>query len=114
MVYKAIKKNRFRKKYRCLSTGAAQTYDIADFYPFNDHRDDHDRDAPPMETRGGFDGHRRFASTGGYEINGDGYDFKYDYEAKSDVGRYISSPPHHIQSKRLGSHRMFSCITGAT
>ncbi|XP_021752304.1 uncharacterized protein LOC110717827 [Chenopodium quinoa] len=116
MVYKVIKRNKVRRQYRCLSVGAAQTYNIADFYDYgNEH--DHDQGATydvvtRSEPSGGvFDGrshgHRRYGSTGEY-----GYNFNYDHDNEVyGVGRNSSSPPKQIM-KRYRSHRMFSCLTG--
>ncbi|KMT07019.1 hypothetical protein BVRB_6g153500 [Beta vulgaris subsp. vulgaris] len=109
MLFKAIKKNKIRRKYKCLSMGVAQTYHIADFY-------DHDQDdmlyAHHIETRDKFndderrDGHRRRSSSAGeYGIN------YYHGEVNDHVGK-VSSPPKQI-IKRYRSHRMFSCFTGA-
>lgn len=35
LVYKTIKRTKTRRKYECLSFGAANTYDIENFYPKN-------------------------------------------------------------------------------
>lgn len=127
LVCKAIKRNMTRRQYRCLSKGNAQTYNIADFYGFDgdnrdgdDHDDDRDRVgkfySPQIETRGGFDtrsdGHRRSMSTG-HKLNG-GYNFNYEYEGHGGINGGFSTPPPNVQLKRFGSHRMFSCVTGAT
>ncbi|KAI4342843.1 hypothetical protein MLD38_027411 [Melastoma candidum] len=33
MLYRAIKRNRVRSRYECLSSASAPTYDVSDFYP---------------------------------------------------------------------------------
>ncbi|KAL0432841.1 UNVERIFIED_CONTAM: hypothetical protein Slati_2618400 [Sesamum latifolium] len=40
MVYKSLKKTRTRRRYECLSAGAAQTYNIQDFCTNDDYDDD--------------------------------------------------------------------------
>ncbi|KMT15587.1 hypothetical protein BVRB_3g059370 [Beta vulgaris subsp. vulgaris] len=122
MVFKAIKRNKVRRQYRCLSVGATQTYNLADFYDIAEqhHNQDHNHDqrgefyAPRSERRGEFEGrrsgHRRFGSAGEYGSNV-GYNFKYDHDDGNGVGRISTSPSKQI-IKRYRSHRMFSCITG--
>ncbi|KAK9705951.1 hypothetical protein RND81_07G094600 [Saponaria officinalis] len=119
MLYKAIKKNNIRRKYRCLSTGHSKSYE---FYDHIDHEfrvvDDQKIYDNPMETRGGYDrdrkkGHRRFGSTRdlGVKINEDEFNnFNYGYEYKKEIG-WCFSPPKQLV-KRSKSHRMFSCIIG--
>ncbi|KAJ7957143.1 RNA-binding protein [Quillaja saponaria] len=63
MVYRAIKKNKTRRKYRCLSTGAAQSYsNIDDFHSENR--------SPQKQKVSDFhpekNGHRRYKSVGDY------------------------------------------------
>ncbi|KAG6664904.1 hypothetical protein CIPAW_02G125200 [Carya illinoinensis] len=70
MVYKAIKRNRVRRKYRCLSSGDAQSYNIADFY-INDQS--HVYTLPSTQKIGGGlhierNGHRRHSSVGDYGV----------------------------------------------
>uniref|UniRef100_A0A7C9E2M3 Uncharacterized protein n=1 Tax=Opuntia streptacantha TaxID=393608 RepID=A0A7C9E2M3_OPUST len=129
LVCKAIKRSNTKRQYRCLSKGNAQTYNIADFYGYDvDNHDgdddDHDRVgkfySPQIETRGAFDarrdGHRRSMSTG-YKING-GYNLNYEHEGHGGgIHGGLSTPPPpppNMQLKRFSSHRMFSCVTGAT
>ncbi|CAO2821721.1 unnamed protein product [Amaranthus hypochondriacus] len=112
MFFRAIKKNKIRRQYRCLSMGNAQTYNLIDFY---DHDQNHGFYSNEMQPRGG---HRRFASTGEFGING-GYNFNYDHDHDHDhhdggFGRFNSPPNNKQIIKRYGSHRLFSCITGAT
>ncbi|XP_057527410.1 uncharacterized protein LOC130806378 isoform X1 [Amaranthus tricolor] len=95
MVFRAIKRNKIRSQYRCLSVGATQTYNLADFY--DDHQiihHDHDHEqngnklySTEMQPRG--EGHRRrFSSAGEMGING-GYNnnfIKYDHHDESNGG----------------------------
>ncbi|CAO2838315.1 unnamed protein product [Amaranthus hypochondriacus] len=116
MVFRAIKRNKIRSQYRCLSVGATQTYNLADFY--DDHQiihHDHDQNgnklySTEMQPRG--EGHRRrFSSAGEMGING-GYND--NFESNGGVGRFTSPPNNNQIIKRYTSHKMFSCITGAT
>ncbi|KNA11208.1 hypothetical protein SOVF_137250 [Spinacia oleracea] len=115
MLFKAVKKNKIRRQYRCLSMGAAQTYNLADFYDYGEHDQYHHQggklettDAPRPRTEarnnefeGRSKGHRRYGSSvGEYGVNGERYDERYG----------VVSPPKQI-IKRYTSHRMFSCIT---
>ncbi|KAL1559226.1 hypothetical protein AAHA92_09591 [Salvia divinorum] len=109
LVYKSLKKSHTRRKYECLSSGAAaQPYNIADFYMKDDDRDreyigrrgsttpgPHDMQSGHREAH-----HRRCSSVvieGGRGFASDG-----------------SAPPTpKKQIVRFRSHRMLSCITGA-
>ncbi|XP_057546841.1 uncharacterized protein LOC130825568 [Amaranthus tricolor] len=118
MVFRAIKKNKIRRQYRCLSMGNSQTYNLVDFYDDHDHNQNHRFYSTEMQPRGGSkesrNGHRRFASTGEFGING-GYNFNYDHDHHDGGFGRFNSPPNNKQIiKRYGSHRLFSCITGAT
>ncbi|XP_041995683.1 uncharacterized protein LOC121745798 [Salvia splendens] len=104
LVYKSLKKSQTRRKYECLSSGAAaQPYNIADFYMKDDSLD---REfigrrgsvAGPHDTQSGH--HRRCSSV---VIEG-GRGFASDGSAH---------PPPKKQIVRFRSHRMLSCITGA-
>ncbi|PIM99612.1 hypothetical protein CDL12_27892 [Handroanthus impetiginosus] len=103
MVYKSLKKNMTRKQYESLSSGAAQTYNIGDFYR-KDGADHHyfsnqDYTIPGSEpekipglrwTR-----HRRCNSA---QVKG--------FASKDGAAK-------QKQLLRFRSHRMFSCVTGA-
>lgn len=111
MVFKAIKKNKTRRQYECLSSGAAQSYNAADF---NSNIIAHQnsmyvtRSGEKMEPG---HGHRRHKSVGdfyaGYSAaNGGGFG--------GGGGGGGSPPPRAKQLVRFRSHRMFSCVTGAS
>ncbi|GKV06175.1 hypothetical protein SLEP1_g18093 [Rubroshorea leprosula] len=105
MVYKAIKRNRTHRRYQCLSTGAAQSYNIADFYMDGQS---HVHLTSSTEKAGSFQPesdshHRRYKSMG---------DFSVGFPSM-DHSRTDASPKASKQLVRFGSHRMFSCVTGA-
>ncbi|KAJ7945197.1 RNA-binding protein [Quillaja saponaria] len=101
MVYKAIKKDNIRRKYRCLSTGVAQSYNIDDFY--------HEYHLTPSsqmvndfhEERNG--DHRPFKSV-------EDYGFRSSTPQKNQGG--VSGSPNSKQILRFGSRKMFSCVSG--
>ncbi|GKU92303.1 hypothetical protein SLEP1_g6050 [Rubroshorea leprosula] len=101
MVFKAIKKNRTRRQYQCLSTVAAQTYNIADFY-----MDGHSPVylASSAEKAGsihpeGSSHHRRYKSVSNF--------------SSMDCSRAGASPEMGKKLVRFRSHKIFSCVTGA-
>ncbi|KAG2722359.1 hypothetical protein I3760_02G124900 [Carya illinoinensis] len=103
MVYKAIKRNRVRRKYRCLSSGDAQSYNIADFY-INDQS--HVYTLPSTQKIGGGlhierNGHRRHSSVGDYGVG-----------FSPPEGKRMESAPAPKGLVRFRSHRLFSCVTG--
>ncbi|XP_041989741.1 uncharacterized protein LOC121741113 [Salvia splendens] len=109
LVYKSLKKSQTRRKYECLSSGAAaQPYNIADFYMTDDNLDREyigrrgSATPGPHDTQSGHSGahHRRCSSV---VIEG-GRGFASDGRAH---------PPPKKQIVRFRSHRMLSCITGA-
>lgn len=112
MVYRAIKRTRTRSRYECLSSGAAQTYNITDFYVSNyGTPEPHLYPAGDCNSVGGRTvgrfgyGHRRYNSVGDLSFS------RNDHEFDRRIG------PKQQQQKQLvrfRSHRMFSCITGAT
>ncbi|KAL7085800.1 hypothetical protein ACP275_14G300100 [Erythranthe tilingii] len=105
MVYKSLKKNKIRRKYECLSYGAAatQTYNIEDFCTNDDH------DGIIMLETGGVPAlrgphhhhnHRRYNSVHVDYLKGYSSEHDHAYKAK--------------QLVRFRSHRMLSsCLTGA-
>ncbi|XP_017976357.1 PREDICTED: uncharacterized protein LOC18597397 [Theobroma cacao] len=106
LVYRTLKKNKTRRQYQCLSSGAAQTYNIADF--------DVDGQSPvymkpsTAEKSCGLktqrNGHRRHVSMG---------DFSMGYSSADGMKTGASPTPPAPKLKRFRSHRMFSCVTGA-
>ncbi|KAI3470274.1 hypothetical protein Pfo_026937 [Paulownia fortunei] len=108
MVYKSLKKNKTRRKYECLSSGAAShTYNIADFYIKDDHHDYFSKKQeyviPGPDKVSGLRGahHRRYNSV---HVIGRGRGFALEEEA-------AAAKPKQLV--RFRSHRMLSCITGA-
>ncbi|KAK8599771.1 hypothetical protein V6N13_060406 [Hibiscus sabdariffa] len=98
LVYRTLKKAKTRRQYECLSAGAAQTYNIADFYvrtPGSNqtHFYMESNSDSVAEKNIGSRGHRRRMSTG--DIS-DG--MKVTGCSRAPAGR-----------KR---HGMFSCVTG--
>ncbi|KAK4804283.1 hypothetical protein SAY86_004100 [Trapa natans] len=105
MVYRAIKRARTRSHYECLSSNAAQTYSIADFYVSSSYGSPTAHQLYPNRhddtTFGGgtgsrfSNGHRRHGSTGDLSFS------ERDHEQ------------NHKQLTRFRSSRMLSCLTGA-
>ncbi|KAL5782062.1 hypothetical protein ACOSP7_007091 [Xanthoceras sorbifolium] len=92
MVFKAIKKNRTRRQYECLSSDASRSYNIADFYVNGqNHVYMNTHSAEKVEER--YSHHQRHKSVGDL---------------------YVGGSPPLVQKKlvRFRSQRMFSCITG--
>ncbi|XP_050238542.1 uncharacterized protein LOC126688023 [Mercurialis annua] len=91
LVYKAIKKNKTRRNYECLSSGVA----LSDLY-INDHEDIYltNSSSNNMDRKV----HRRSYSS---------VEFSKDYRS----GTSGDSPPTK-KIVRFGSQRMFSCVRG--
>lgn len=106
MVYKAIKKTRFRRQYSHLSSEAAQTYNIADFYTDQSHMY---MMSSSTEKIGGLhvesNGHRRHKSAGAFAVG-----FSPAEDTRTEFAR---PPPNPKQLVRFRSHRLFSCVSGA-
>ncbi|KAL5735185.1 hypothetical protein ACOSP7_033046 [Xanthoceras sorbifolium] len=114
MVFKAIKKIKTRRQYECLSSGASQSYNIADFYVnaqnpiyMNMHS------AEKVEQR--YNHLRRHKSVGGSYVGYSSPAGNDHRENGSRGGGGASPPPPPVPKKfvRFRSQRMFSCITGA-
>ncbi|KAF8402433.1 hypothetical protein HHK36_013389 [Tetracentron sinense] len=105
IVYKAIKRNKTRRKYKCLSSGATQTYNIPDFYITGHTPMTLTPPPPPPEKVSRFHGegnnHRRHKSV--EEFSGGGF--------------FSPEKAPRLSKEAVGfrSHRMFSfsCINGA-
>ncbi|TXG72970.1 hypothetical protein EZV62_001549 [Acer yangbiense] len=102
MVFKAIKKNKTRRQYECLSSGASQSYNIADFYVNTTTTTTHSADKVDQQRYA--TQHRRHKSVG---------DFYVGYSSSANGGGVGSPPPVPQKLVRFRSQRMFSCITGA-
>ncbi|KAL9162740.1 hypothetical protein ABFS82_07G112800 [Erythranthe guttata] len=100
MMYKSLKKSKTRRNYECLSTGAAQAYNISDFYV---REGDHYVIAGPDKVSGlgGTPHHRRYNSV---QVAGGGAARGFEEEEEAAKSK---------QLVRFRSHRMFSCVTGA-
>ncbi|KAE8670244.1 Detected protein of unknown function [Hibiscus syriacus] len=99
LVYRTLKKTKTRRRYECLSSGATQPYNIADFYvqsptPGQTHFYTESNSNPVSEENIDRHGHRRRMSTGNITITGG------------------SRTPTGPKLTRFKSHRMFSCVTG--
>lgn len=94
IVYKSLKKKKIQRRYECLSSGAAQPYNVGDFYAVD--FDDHDRRKQELMTESGVGGafHRRCNS-----VQGDRTSMDDAYKPK--------------QLVRFRSHRMLSCLSAA-
>ncbi|XP_021740041.1 uncharacterized protein LOC110706426 [Chenopodium quinoa] len=126
MVFKAIKKNKSsRRRYKCLSMGAApmpKTQHIIDLCCQGDHHEENVKvDVPSSEiTHGEIDvtrnGHRRFGSAIEFGVN---YEYKFNHMA-NDFGRTSSSGRKQIiqrydnnNNNGYENYKLFSCFTGA-
>ncbi|KAE8022743.1 hypothetical protein FH972_008520 [Carpinus fangiana] len=105
MVYKAIKKTSFRRQYSHLSSEAAQTYNIADFYA-TDQSHVYMLSSSTTEKIGGLHiesngTHRRHKSAG--------------FSPAEDTRMEYARPPPipNKQLVRFRSLRVFSCVSGA-
>lgn len=104
LIYKSLKKNKTRRRYECLSSGSAQTYNIEDFYT----KDDNDagclsRDKYLVPDGDGVPGlhgtrHRRYNSIH--------VDHVSSFARKED--EYMPK-----QLVRFRSHKLLSCVTGS-
>ncbi|XP_055821968.1 uncharacterized protein LOC129890433 [Solanum dulcamara] len=107
LVYKTIKRSKTRRKYECLSFGAANTYNIENFYQKNSGKEYEmsSIDDQKMVDNGGGDQtekyrhHRRTQSL--------------HVEYTGGVSPEDSTPVKDKQLVKFRSHRrMFSCVTG--
>ncbi|XP_019052647.1 PREDICTED: uncharacterized protein LOC109114432 [Nelumbo nucifera] len=101
LVYKTIKRSNTRRKYKCLSSGAAQGYNhAADF-----QADRHIYLGPPPEKFAGlneeYTGHLRSQTV--KELSGGFFSSQPT----------VKEPRLSKQLVRFRSYRMFSCINGA-
>jgi hypothetical protein len=110
MVYKAIKKASFRRQYSHLSSEAAQTYNIADFYA-TDQSHVYMLSSSTTEKIGGLHieskgTHRRHKSAGPFAVG---------FSPAEDTRMEYARPPPipNKQLVRFRSHRFFSCVSGA-
>ncbi|XP_054822349.1 uncharacterized protein LOC129320778 [Prosopis cineraria] len=111
LVFRAIKKNRTRQQYHCLSSGASLSYiNMADICPQAQTQSHVYETASTQKVAhhlnaGNNHNHRhhlRHRSVGDFD-----YGFSSTQEDRTDGGS-----PTPKQLVRCGSHRMFSCING--
>ncbi|XP_010559044.1 PREDICTED: uncharacterized protein LOC104827561 [Tarenaya hassleriana] len=102
MAFKAIKRSRTRRRYECLSAGAAQSFDADDWkthfaeYPTADRS---------IETNGGrAHRHRRWSV-------GDISSFSCQEERHDGDVTGDRTSPRPGQLVRFRSHRLFSCLS---
>ncbi|XVF81074.1 hypothetical protein PTKIN_Ptkin15bG0127200 [Pterospermum kingtungense] len=112
LVYKTLKKNKTHRQYECLSSGAAQSYGVADSY-VNGQNHSHVYSIPDstgeknmdyLKNITGRNGHRRHKSMGDFSMGCTSVD-----SMKSDA----SPTPAVPKLMKFRSHKMFSCVTGA-
>lgn len=95
MVYKAIKRNRTRSNYECLSAGAAQTFNVADFYVNGA------KEKSPQSRKTQY---RRYNSVGEFS-----FQFE-DTKVDDDEFKLGGGQKQMVRSRR--HRRMFSCLSG--
>ncbi|XP_038680100.1 uncharacterized protein LOC119981138 [Tripterygium wilfordii] len=105
--FKAVRKNKTRKQYECLSAGAAHSFNIADFYingetgAYTSTGTSNDR---KIRTAGlkaeRINGHHRRSNSVG--------DFSVGFSPGIDGTKKAAQK----QIVRSRSHRIFSCVTG--
>lgn len=110
MVYRAIKKHKTRRQYKCLSSsGRDLGYNImsmAQFYPQaqgydNNYQEPSIQNVVADQTENF--GHRRYNSTG---------DFYDRFSSPHQMTRAAGGPADSKQLVRHRSHKLFSCVTG--
>ncbi|XP_057456307.1 uncharacterized protein LOC130747384 [Lotus japonicus] len=102
LVYRAIKKNRTRSQYECLSSSeAALSYNISmsEIYP---QTREHVHQIQTHEDK--INAHRRHKSVGDFYDNG----FHSSHQIRNDAAGSTSPK----QLVRFRSQRLFSCLTG--
>ncbi|RVW69061.1 hypothetical protein CK203_052175 [Vitis vinifera] len=99
VVYKAIKRSKTRRQYECLSSGAAQSYNIPDFYVSSQN---YVNTESPSEKIAGFhaerNDHRRHKSVG---------DYSNQFFSVEDRVKGAGSPP--LPPKKLVRKGMLFC-----
>uniref|UniRef100_A0A1J3DIY0 Uncharacterized protein n=1 Tax=Noccaea caerulescens TaxID=107243 RepID=A0A1J3DIY0_NOCCA len=113
LAFKAMKKNRTRRRYECLSSSGGTTkesYDDSDFFPFS-AKSDHSIVTRPSST---FDHvemnnrHRRGWSVGDFSSMSSREGRRSGGEG-GDIGFSLS---RRGQLMRNRSHKLFSCVSG--
>ncbi|XP_060173736.1 uncharacterized protein LOC132604302 [Lycium barbarum] len=111
LVYKTIKRSKTRRKYECLSFGAANTYNIEDFYPNNGYFNSTSKEYEMSSI-----GDHKVANGGGggqVENNSHRRTQSLHVAYTGGVSPEDSTPVKDKQLVRFRSHRrMFSCVTG--
>ncbi|EEF29037.1 uncharacterized protein LOC8261699 [Ricinus communis] len=105
LVYKAIKRNRTRRQYECLSSGAAFAYNPADFY-ISDAETTYTKPSSIIMEKNN-------AGTGRSKLHRRSYSSVEDLSVTgSSRRRTAGASPPRKQLVRFRSQRMFSCVTG--
>ncbi|GER38653.1 cysteine-rich venom protein LIO1 [Striga asiatica] len=95
MAYKSLKKNQERRSYECISSEAAQTYKIEDFYTKEEVDEEYHHFKPKTDNKTGSHGSSR-------EFVGRFGSFSGEDE--------VFKPKQLVRFK---SHKIFSCLNGA-
>ncbi|KAJ1376283.1 hypothetical protein SESBI_50108 [Sesbania bispinosa] len=108
LVYRAIKRNKTRRQYECLSSGAALNYNIsmAEIYPQTQGQVHHNQTLSTQKMSHHHDdriGHRRYKSVGDFG--------NYGFQSPQ-MRTGGGASPSSKQLVRYRSQRIFSCITG--
>ncbi|CAI9762923.1 unnamed protein product [Fraxinus pennsylvanica] len=107
LVFKSIKKNRIRRQYKCLSSGATERtkYNIADFYT-----NDYTYYSKEYEYGGLSDPEKisDFPAEGGGR-----HHHRRNHSVHVDLSAASEDSVKSKQLVRFRSLRMFSCVTGA-
>ncbi|KAF5742797.1 hypothetical protein HS088_TW09G00857 [Tripterygium wilfordii] len=107
-IFKAVGKNRTRKQYECLSSGASHSFSIADFY-INGETGAYMSTGASTDQNiitAGFNTeringhHRRYNSVG---------DFSVGNSSSGIEGKEMAAQKQVVRSR---SHRILSCVTG--
>ncbi|KAL6961692.1 hypothetical protein U1Q18_031520 [Sarracenia purpurea var. burkii] len=113
LVYRTLKKTKIRRQYKCLSTGAAQSYNITDFYAAEGYGS-YSQHATPLPENTGAIGGVHAESTNGLHHRSNGHHHRRHKSISS--GAEFSTPESMVKSKqivRFHSNRFLSCVTGA-
>ncbi|CAH8269217.1 unnamed protein product [Arabidopsis lyrata] len=118
MAFKAMRKNRTRRRYECLSSSAGTTKDSNDdydFFPFAAKSENAVVSRPSssfvhmeMNNVGVQQRHRRGWSVGDFSS----MSYREGRRSGADGGETGFSPSRRGQLLRNRSHRLFSCVSG--
>ena len=112
LVYKSLKKNKTRRQYECLSSGVAQSYNIADFY-VNGQSHSHGFMKPNSTGENNIGGLNNITERNGHRRHMSMGDFSMGYSSVDGMKPGASPTLAVPKLMRFRSHRMISCVTGA-